>query len=160
MDLKDLILSDPYNIGTPALVSIAEGGTSVNGTQDSDLLNLLNTPNPSVARQPSEPVPRWKIKSYLLQQNLIGVLLADNIHTSAQLFKVFYQDVDLQLIDMSDPGFQYMVGALKADGLITDDNIAFLTLLGSKPGTPAEAKFGPGTVVQLSDISFVLRGVR
>ncbi len=136
----------------------ATGGTSSGGSRDATRADLLNAPTDKSPVQPGEPVARWRIKSYMIQQGLLLAILGDKTHPSALMAAALFSDPDFQYIDTTDPGFQGVVGALEADKLVSADQVAAVMAMGGRPGSPAEGEFGPGAIVTVNDVSAALRG--
>lgn len=163
--LKTLIISDPYTLGTAALVSTAEGGTG-NVSQDGTILPLLNAPLNAITVTVAS-VPFWYVLKWLgLNQRFNKITAAANSfpasadvqNIASVALKLFGTYNALDNFDTSDSGLQTMLATLVAAGVLASADVTAFNALGARPGSPIEATFAPGVVATLGDVSNALRG--
>ena len=139
--LKTEIETDPAKLGYEPFV--ASGN-------DQAIANLLNTAGSGTIAVPNLDRATFLLNispAYLALPGVSGVVQSkwDRILDSVRAS---------ESVDFTSPYAQSLLGAAVQDGILTQAQVASLN---QRTGSRAEVLFGPGTIIQQSDVSMALR---
>lgn len=140
--VRDELHNDTLSLGYKSLADAGDMGGA---------LALLNTPNVSwfVVVQ---PCARRDLKELMLGRGTLLPIFASNT-ASASAVKLLFSDPDFPTINTANPIWGALVTALKADGLLNDDDITAITSLTNRsPASRAEVLLGPGASVSIDQL--------
>jgi hypothetical protein len=134
--IHDEVMNDPAKLGYA-------GKTA---QQVADLMNELTRSKPQAQFQ------RSKLKALIMTRGLLLNIMGSNA-PSASLAKLLFSDPDFATIDSASPAWLGLLAALKADNIISQDDIDAISVLYSSAVTRCQELWSDKNSVSAHEIT-------